>query len=1239
MTPLSPQYQKGLVSYHRRNTHIQIESSYTVEISFIIPPSLPTGTYNVSVRTDYRNQVFELSYETNNLRWMLITIREKYCDLVITNTSYRVESSIRGNLLRYSYTVQNNGGGPTIGAPWFDKLTISSTYDFNNRNVMTLQSLRYSSDLPVHRSYQNNIVTYLPQYRHGTVYLRLSIDDKHQIVEEDEGNNVGRSGAITVVPLYADLAAQSLSILTGGRIFGGQDIELQWSVINQGESLVQHLWWYDTVSLGATRNLDDGTKLADVIVSNGNNFMFEPQTTYQQRRTVTLPLDLDYSLMYRIILQVNSRGQISENGRLNNNLRDVVIPILPPPSPDLHVIQLSYTYFPLSRVLTVQWEVHNVGNTMTRTMNWQDQVFISSRLTFNPATSEILGQRDQSLRMSANQVYTLRDSYFVSSALFGRFYIYVVTDVSNSVMEIDGEDNNVRRSEATFLVVEVPTITLNISINLDSLPSDYFTGQTFTVEFSVLNSGDVAVGTSSWVDSIYLSNVAYPSRTYLLSDGFLLAEKLNTMQLNQDDTYTVMLNVTLPHNALGQRFLTVLLDTNNHLDIRTIGISGTIINIEQGPLPDLTVSAISSNLNITSGQPATIDYSVSNRGELEATGLWYEALILSIDAEIDPFDTRLITVRNPPIGLLRVNESYNQSVEVFIPYDLPTSFYYIFIIVDTRNDLHEEEMDNNRDNFVLFITETVNTDIAVLNIQVSPANLTYGEMMAYRYTLRNNGSLQAGGYKCDSLYISADNTWDITDFEIGVPQCGAVTLNGFGSNVRNDRTYSRAAVVPFIAHGSYYGLVRTRTNIRDPNLSNNIGTTSNFIQINAPIIILGRRTRITLEPNNILVFQIQGVPGGEALVANLTTGQLHVYHDLYLRYKEAPTGAEHDAFSQFSLSANQHAVVRHSISGTYYLRIESFTNTQITSSYSVDILVRIAQFEIHRVSPVTAAPIGNVTLKITGTVISYFSYALLIDSSGNVILEPSKMYWFNSETVYATFNITEIAVGIYSVRLIDEKTGSTAQLNNSFTIATGIPGRLAINIQTPRALRVGDTGDIMVRLQNIGNTDLLAPHLILVSRDRTHFRLIDESGPIDFSEQLDFLGLPLEGPGGILPPGATTQITFRAAQTIQGANRTRICIKVQNNSAPHPFVDKKSNLKPAAVPADVWDKIWENFIRSVGTTHGSFLERLSEMASEFSLVGKRTYSVQEMVLYQLRISYGLLSGTYECYNNCILCIT
>ena len=1109
----------------------------------------------------------------------------------------------------------------TIGGPWRDRLRITPLSTVNNNGII-LRYIRRASSLEIGQNYSETVVLTLNPIIVGTMYLRLHIDQRLQVVELNEMNNIVVSPAVIISPLYPDLAVVNFSIVDGNSIQGGENIEVEWVGINVGEVVLERLTWLDSIYLNSSQTLD---RLDFVRISREE--MLHPEMTYHERFALSLPLTLDYSQQYSLLLELNSGRDFNEYHRLSNNVRRLPVTLSPPPTPDLEVKEISFMYFPLSRVLTVQWTVQNIGNSMRSVMSWRDQVLLSPPGTvFNIAGGIILGSVDQSLRMVADQVYTLRDSTVVPTTVEGDFYVYIATDIANRLMEVDGEDNNFLRSNSTASIVPVSTAVLNISINTATLPSSFFTGDSFVLEYSVRNGPNTALRATSWVDGVYLSSVAAPSREYLLSDAFLLTQTLNNMQLEQNGTYTVSLNIILPQQLTGQFLMTVLLDVNDVLDITTTGRRGVLVNIAQSALPDLTVRVTTTDLNFTSGQPATISYKVSNEGLESAVGTWYEALILSHDGEIDPFDIRLITVRN--LGMLGQNESYMQTVEVFVPFDLPTSSFYMFILVDTRDDIFESQVNNNRDTFVVNIMETISTDVSVFDVRVTPSSVNYTEPISFRWKLRNNGALQATGYKCDSVYLSADDSWDLADFEIGVPDCGPVTLNGINTTQGNQRSYSRSAMAPFIAQSQYYGIMRTRTNIHDPNLDNNIGYTASRIEVNAPHIALGVETTINIDPSDIKVFRIVGVPEEETLVATLTTEQENVYHDLYLRNRQTPTGSEHDAFSQFAMSANQRAVIRRTRSGDYYIRIESFTNHMITARYDVNILVKIARFEVLRVNPTKAAPLANATIKITGTVISYFCSAALISTNSDIEYHATKVYWFSSESLYATFDLAGAQVGNYTIRLLDENTGRTAQLNNTFVITGGVFGRLSLDVVPPGRLRPGETGDIVLRLQNIGNTDLLTPHMVISSDGVAVFRILDDFAPEEFRQQIDFLALPLEGPGGILPPGMSTELTFRVAHRDNGGGRARFSISMQNNgSAPHPFVNKKAVLRPQFIASlEIWDTVWENFLRSVGTVYQTFQERMSEVASEFSLVGKRIYSVEELVKYQIQIAYGVLSG-------------
>ena len=106
-------------------------------------------------------------------------------------------------------------------------------------------------------------------------------------------------------------------------------------------------------------------------------------------------------------------------------------------------------------------------------------------------------------------------------------------------------------------------------------------------------------------------------------------------------------------------------------------------------------------------------------------GIWYEALYLSRDAILDPFDIRLKSVQNE--NNIGINGSYRQTVEVFIPFDLPSSRYYIFIQADDGNRIPELNEYNNLGHQIVSIEKAVSTDISVVTLTASPFNLNYGD--------------------------------------------------------------------------------------------------------------------------------------------------------------------------------------------------------------------------------------------------------------------------------------------------------------------------------------------------------------------------------------------------------------------------------------------------------------------------------------------------------------------------------
>ena len=488
----------------------------------------------------------------------------------------------------------------------------------------------------------------------------------------------------------------------------------------------------------------------------------------------------------------------------------------------------------------------------------------------------------------------------------------------------------------------------------------------------------------------------------------------------------------------------------------------------------------------------------------------------------------------------------------------------------------------------------------------------------------NKGQILAEGYKCDTLYLSEDEKWDITDYQIGDPLCSAISIEPFDNVSMAAVSFSLEARVPDdIVPNTYKALIRTRSNIRDPILDNNVATSVLPLKIMSPSLDLDNVTRITLKLGEELTFRIDNIPAGEILIATLVSIGSNSFFDLFLKFNQPPTASDHDAYSQYAFSTNQTVILTNTKNGTYYLKIESLADMGVDEQ-EVEVLLRIASFEIFEINPKRASPLGRVTIHFFGSVFGYDLTAFIIDPINHTyITEATRVYRFSSTEVYVTFDITGIPFGTYSVQLRNLGTNDTAELSDSLTIFDGIPGQSSIDMSAPDSLRAGDNGTVTIIVKNTGNTDILTPCLSLQTTSEVVFHMLNERT----SSVLNILAVPSIGPGGILPPGASAKLNVEISPTIlNNFIGDAELFEIPDTNENHTYYHLKDILQPENVPDDIWEVIWSNFLDAVGTTWSSLKNQMSEIANEFSLVDLRIHSIDKLLYYQMQVADGLFTG-------------
>lgn len=161
--------------------------------------------------------------------------------------------------------------------------------------------------------------------------------------------------------------------------------------------------------------------------------------------------------------------------------------------------------------------------------------------------------------------------------------------------------------------------------------------------------------------------------------------------LDVGKTYVTALNFPAPYGIDYSFYWYVVVDINGHLGVDLFETSINQTDILVNALPDLYIippdpSNAAPNTK-RSGEPFEIMIYVRNKGSAPVikSRKWYIKLYLSDDTLIDPFDKTLLTVEID--GGMETNATLSRLVYFFVPFDLPSTVYYIIIGMYHRNIL------------------------------------------------------------------------------------------------------------------------------------------------------------------------------------------------------------------------------------------------------------------------------------------------------------------------------------------------------------------------------------------------------------------------------------------------------------------------------------------------------------------------------------------------------------------------
>lgn len=368
------------------------------------------------------------------------------------------------------------------------------------------------------------------------------------------------------------------------------------------------------------------------------------------------------------------------------------------------------------------------------------------------------------------------------------------------------------------------------------VPPGGFSGQPITVKWEVKNIGTGATPDRQWLDKVYLS------LDQVLDDRDLeAAYAQNTSELGVQGSYSNTATFTLPNGINNKYYIFIETNAFNALTESDVtnntGISGSTINVQLTPPPDLQVSQVTPPNNAFSGQPIEIKWTVTNAGTGKVTGkAWWDIIYLSKEPELNLTNAIRLGIYYQNSDL-NDGASYSKTATVKIP-DTVSGNYYVFVITDESDRVYEHAAENNNTgrSDVVNIILTPPVDLVVPTVEV-PAKAISGEKIAINWRVENGGGSATGGTSWkDSIFLSPTKTFnDKTAIGLGTASNRLALAPGEGYNTFID------IVLPVKITGDFYVIVKADAGKRIYEYTfedNNTGSSAQVLHITTPDLIV-----------------------------------------------------------------------------------------------------------------------------------------------------------------------------------------------------------------------------------------------------------------------------------------------------------------------------------------------------------------------------------------------------------------
>lgn len=707
------------------------------------------GNYYAFVVTDGASLVTESNELNNSARSSVIAIFGTSADLQVLSVTAPLSSSVTAQIT-ISYTVRNNGPDGLTNLSWFDEAVLSLD-TLKDGNDLFLGGRSVSQTLPAGTSYTEQILGTIPSGISGSYYVLVTTSASTSFADNNSTNNTAHSAVVSISSAAPDLAVSQVQV--PALVTLNEDFQITYTLSNVGDTTTGSRGWTDAYYLSADSVYDGSDTL---LGAQARSLILNPGQSAVVTAILTSPPNL-LGGNYHIIVRADAFSSLGDP-RPDNNIAISRAYHYAPNVADLIVTSLQFppTAF-AGQQIELGWVVKNQGTRGTLGAQWYDLVYLSPTPVLDTRTAIIVGYSQNVSYLNPGDSYAGKISYTLPVGITGGYYLFVITDGSNSVTEAI-DTNNTLRSQTELQIAIPPLPDLQITSLIS--PATAFSGQRVTLSWTVGNFGPAAT-LGGWSDAVYLSAdtvLNTSTDTFLGSGGHL-------NPLKPDSTSPASVVATIPNAIFGTYYLFVVADRyeqvyENIFDANNTRRSGPL-QIILSPPPDFLVTSITTPPSANSGAVVRVQYSVMNQGAGSPfEGGWVDRMYFSRLSVFNRDSATLIRKENL-YRQMRPDSSYTLTRDVRLP-DGISGTYYLYVHADADSNIYEFNADNNNIGRSAAIGVTLSPwpDLQVTGIQLS-GSARAGDKLPFSYTASNRG---AGGTRdslwVDRVYMSTRATWD-----------------------------------------------------------------------------------------------------------------------------------------------------------------------------------------------------------------------------------------------------------------------------------------------------------------------------------------------------------------------------------------------------------------------------------------------------------------------------------------------